>query len=83
MGQAEDILDRLRDRMRGRTHWEGCRADHIECAAFDEIESLRDRVRELEAKVEMWRDRAADVASDGMLDVWRKEDFGHEAGGDE
>lgn len=42
-----DILDRLRASS-VRTHWQGCEDHHDICAAIEEIERLRDRVRILE-----------------------------------
>lgn len=38
---TDDILDRLRRRNAGTTHWEGCDAVHDLCAAVREIERLR------------------------------------------
>lgn len=43
--ERRDVLERLRERGSGRTHWEGCEAEHLDCAAMKEIEQLRAALR--------------------------------------
>lgn len=38
--QGASVIDRIRHRQRGTTHWEGCESQHTDCAAILEIERL-------------------------------------------
>ncbi len=39
-----DVLQRIRLRMDGSNHWDGCQTEHVLCAAEAEIATLRDQL---------------------------------------
>lgn len=55
--------------MDGRTHWEGCWRDHLDCAVarVEALEAERDRLRDVVGEVHAWIVCSCIASSDDMM----------------